>query len=263
MPRRALFEFSCEAFFEVPEDQFGHAAKSIFCGCLSTLRRFKPSQSFLATFPSRWRSKLLKVGAANLRTDSACRSASVLRITSRIVKRSLFLLTSVLLAAWSVAAQLTLADVQQVIAQAATRASQISTNSVIAVSDREGYILGVWSVNGMTPATGAFTDLVANATAKAGTAAFLSTDQQAFTSRTAGFIVQQHFPPGINNKPPGPLVGVNFSNLPFSDVNRLKDPASYDSTLTNGVNGGPVPTPITGGLAGTPGGVPLYKNGHL
>ena len=179
------------------------------------------------------------------------------------MKRSLFLLTSVLLAGSSASAQLTLADVQQVIAQAATRASRVSTNSVIAVSDREGYILGVWSVNGMTPATGAFTDLVANATAKAGTAAFLSSDQQAFTSRTAGFIVQQHFPPGINNKPPGPLVGVNFSNLPFSDVNRLKDPASYDSTLTNGVNGGPVPTPITGGLAGTPGGVPLYKNRHL
>ena len=41
-------------------------------------------------------------------------------------------------------AQLTLADVQQVIAQAATRASQVSSNSVIAVSDREGYVLGVW-----------------------------------------------------------------------------------------------------------------------
>jgi len=163
----------------------------------------------------------------------------------------------------SAPAQLTLADVQRVFAQAATRAGQVSTNSVIAVTDREGYVLGVWNVNGMTPATSAFTDLVANALARAGTAAFLSSDQQAFTSRTAGFIVQQHFPPGVNNKPPGPLVGVNFSNLPFSDVNRLKNPATYDPTLTSGTNGGLVPTPITGGLAGTPGGVPLYKNGHL
>ena len=115
----------------------------------------------------------------------------------------------------------------------------------------------------MTAPAGPFIDLVANAIARAGTAAFLSSDQQAFTSRTAGFIVQQHFPPGVNNKPPGPLVGVNFSNLPFSDVNRLKDPAAYDPTLTSGTNGGLVPTPITGGLAGTPGGVPLYKNGRL
>jgi len=179
------------------------------------------------------------------------------------VKRTFFAVTFVLLAAGSTPAQLTLADVQRIIAQAATRANHISTNSIIAVSDREGYVLGVWSVNGMTAATGAFTDLVANATMRAGTAAFLSSDQQAFTSRTAGFIVQQHFPPGVNNKPPGPLVGVNFSNLPFSDVNRLKNPASYDSTVTNGINGGLVPTPITGGLAGVPGGVPLYKNGRL
>ena len=160
-------------------------------------------------------------------------------------------------------AQLTLADVQQVIAQAATRASQVSTNSVLAVTDREGYVLGVWSVNGATPATATFTNLAADAIAKAGTAAFLSSDQHAFTSRTAGFIVQQNFPPGVQNKPPGPLVGVNFSNLPFTDVNRLKDPATYNPLLTNGVNGGVVPTPITGGLAGTPGGVPLYKNGKL
>jgi uncharacterized protein GlcG (DUF336 family) len=156
-------------------------------------------------------------------------------------------------------AQLSLSDVQQVIAQAATRAHRISTNSIIAVTDREGYVLGVWTVHGATPPI----DVLANAIAKAGTAAFLSSDQHAFTSRTAGFIVQQHFPPGVRNRPPGPLVGVNFSNLPFSDVNRLKDPSTYTPTLTNGLNGAPVPTPITGGLAGTPGGVPLYQNGRL
>jgi uncharacterized protein GlcG (DUF336 family) len=163
----------------------------------------------------------------------------------------------------SARAQLTLADVQQVIAQAASRAQTISQNSVIGVTDREGYVLGVWSVNGSTNVTAAFTDLVANAIARAGTAGFLSSDQHAFSSRTAGFIVQQNFPPGVKNRGPGPLVGVNFSNLPFSDVNRLKDPARYNPGLTNGVNGGPVPTPITGGLAGVPGGVPLYKAGKL
>jgi uncharacterized protein GlcG (DUF336 family) len=160
-------------------------------------------------------------------------------------------------------AQLTLADVQQVIAQASSRAAQISPNSVIAVIDREGYVLGVWSVNGSTPATVAFTNLVADAINRAGTAAFLSSDQNAFTSRTAGFIVQQNFPPGVRNRPPGPLVGVNFSNLPFSDVNRFKNPATFNPALTNGVNGAPVPAPITGGLTGVNGGVPLYKNGKL
>ena len=175
-------------------------------------------------------------------------------------------LLSVLLVAFGIAtarAQLTLADVQQVIAQAASRAQIISPNSVVAVTDREGYVLGVWSVNGATAITPALTDLMANAIARAGTAAFLSSDQHAFTTRTAGFIVQQNFPPGVKNRGPGPLVGVNFSNLPFSDVNRLKDPAGFNPALTNGINGGPVPTPITGGLAGVPGGVPLYKGGKL
>jgi uncharacterized protein GlcG (DUF336 family) len=175
------------------------------------------------------------------------------------VRQICFVLIVNLLAALPASGQLTLANVQQIIAQAATRANQVSTNSVVAVTDREGYVLGVWTVNGAPPPT----DLVANATTKAGTAAFLSSDQHAFTSRTAGFIVQQNFPPGVQNRPPGPLVGVNFSNLPFTDVNRLKDPATYNPAMTNGLNGGPVPTPITGGLAGTPGGVPLYKGGRL
>jgi uncharacterized protein GlcG (DUF336 family) len=179
------------------------------------------------------------------------------------LKQLLVIAGLVLLLANRAWAQFTLADVQTVMAQAATRAAAVNSNSVIAVTDREGYVLGVWVVSGASPASSAFTNLVADAIAKAGTAAFLSSDQHAFSSRTAGFIVQQHFPPGIRNKPPGPLVGVNFSNLPFSDVNRLKDPAGYNPFVTNGINGGPVPTPITGGLAGTPGGLPLYKNGKL
>lgn len=179
------------------------------------------------------------------------------------VKALLLTLPLLLLFAPKICAQLLLTDVEKVIAQAATRAATISSNSVIAVTDREGYVLGVWSVNGTTPATGDFTNLVGNAIAKAGTAAYLSSDQHAFTTRTAGFIVQQSFPPGVRNRPTGPLVGVNFSNLPFTDVNRLKDPATYDPALTNGLNGAPVPTPFTGGLAGSPGGLPLYKDGHL
>ena len=51
----------------------------------------------------------------------------------------------------AVDAQLTAADVTRVIEQAVTRAVSISGNSVIAVTDREGYVLGVWNVSGGEP----------------------------------------------------------------------------------------------------------------
>ncbi|HZV35394.1 MAG TPA: hypothetical protein VFB72_12545, partial [Verrucomicrobiae bacterium] len=114
------------------------------------------------------------------------------------------------LAVFPVFGQLTLSDVQTIVAQAVTRATQVSSNSLIAIVDREGFVLGVWSVNGTTPATSTFTNMLADAIAKAGTASFLSSDQHAFTSRTAGFIIQQNFAPGVMNSGPGPLFGVNF-----------------------------------------------------
>src|SRR6476646_10699831 len=142
--------------------------------------------------------------------------------------------------AHSLGAQLTAADVQKVINQAVTRAGSISPNSVIAVTDREGYVLGVWNVHGGEP-TG---PQVATAVSKAGTAAFLSSNQNAFTSRTAGFIIQQHFPPGITNTAPGPLVGVGLSNLFFSDINKFKGPGSVPLfNATPGMAVVPVPGP--------------------
>ena len=163
----------------------------------------------------------------------------------------------------SARAQMTAGDVSIVIAQAVSRASVVSPASVIAVVDREGYLLGVWSADGDT-ASAAFLDKLPNAIAKAGTAAFLSSDNHAFTSRTAAAIVQRHFPAGARNRPPGPLVGVNFSQLSFSDVNRFKDPGTFSvGAGASGVNGAAVPLPVSGGLAGTAGGVPLYKAGSL
>jgi uncharacterized protein GlcG (DUF336 family) len=181
------------------------------------------------------------------------------------VRRIFPILLFALLAARTPAAQLTLADVQTVIAQAVTRATALTaplkTNAVVAVLDREGWVLGVWAVNTNLATNDA---LVAEAIAKAGTAAFLSSGQNAFSSRTAGFIVQQHFPPGIANKPPGPLVGVNFSQLGFSDVNKFKAPGSVISYGSSpGLTLVAPSLPLTGGLAGTPGGLPLYKNGEL
>ena len=182
-----------------------------------------------------------------------------------MVKQIFPILLFALLAAQNASAQLTLADVQTIMAQAVTRAAALAaplkTNAVIAVTDREGWVLGVWALNTNSSAAD---PLVAEAIAKAGTAAFLSSSQNAFSTRTAGDIVQQHFPPGIANTPPGPLVGVNFSQLGFSDINTFKAPGSV---ITYGSSPGLTliapPLPLTGGLEGTPGGVPLYKNGAL
>src|SRR6266581_4001684 len=132
--------------------------------------------------------------------------------------RVLLFLAAASLFAPAAFAQLTAADVTTIINQAVIRASKVSPNSVIAVTDREGYVLGVWVVRG-GPATPAE---IATAVSKAGTAAYLSSNQNAFTSRTAGFIIQQHFPPGVSNTAPGPLVGVGLSNLFVSDVNHFK-----------------------------------------
>src|SRR3989442_8365124 len=125
-------------------------------------------------------------------------------------------------------------DVATVIAQALTRANYFvtngtATNGVVAVVDREGFVLGVWSLYSNPDQLE-----VIDAITKAGTAAFLSSGQQAFSSRTAGFIVQQNFPTGIQNRPSGPLVGGNFSNLSFSDVNRFKDPHTYSPAAFGG-----------------------------
>jgi uncharacterized protein GlcG (DUF336 family) len=172
------------------------------------------------------------------------------------------LLFALLLSALTARAQMTLAEVTTVLAQAVSRAAVVSPASVVAVVDREGFVLGVWSVNGAAPAA----DIQANAIAKAGTAAFLSSAQNAFTPRTAAMIVQQNFPPGVVNKPPGPLVGVNFSQLAFSDINRYKLPAEAGRLTLGSSPAAPltqIATPLTGGLAGTAGGVPLYRAGVL
>jgi uncharacterized protein GlcG (DUF336 family) len=154
-------------------------------------------------------------------------------------------------------AQLTATDVQTIVNQATTRALQISPNSVIAVTDREGDVLAVWSVNGAPPSALDISSCVS----KAGTASYLSSNQNAFTSRTAGFIIQQHFPPGVRNTAPGPLVGVGLSNLFTSDINKFRAPGSV---ITFSSTPGLTIVPVFGtSLDGSPGGVPLYKNGIL
>lgn len=174
--------------------------------------------------------------------------------------------------------QLTGEEVELILAQAATQASRTHRHAIIAVTDREGFLLGLWDMDRQLPSPlplFTLTDsavvraygLAGGAITRASTAAFLSSDQNAFTTRTAGFIIQQHFPPGIRNTPPGPLVGVGFSNLFYSDVNRVKlIPPGFDgnapvaATTSPGVRAPAFPL---SSLNDSPGGVPLYKGGHL
>ena len=163
---------------------------------------------------------------------------------------------------------LSVADVQKIVAQAALQASADSSPATIAVVDRVGNVLALFRMTGAPPVAripaapgGANIDLQglnvpaeAAAVAKAITGAYLSSGGNAFSSRTASMIVQQHFPPapstvGLES---GPLFGVQFSQLPCSDLAVRFGP---DALI------GPKRSPL--GLAADPGGFPLYKNGVL
>ncbi len=148
---------------------------------------------------------------------------------------------------------LTAADVTTILQQAAKAATANNDKCAVAISDREGYILGVYFPFGTLPppVAGGINLAEINAIDKAGTAAYLSSGGEAFTSRTAGYIIQPHFPPGISNTAPGPLTGVGLSSLPFSDINHFRNPTSPTAGIANT------------SLSGNPGGIPLYKNGVL
>ncbi|HST28304.1 MAG TPA: heme-binding protein, partial [Rudaea sp.] len=155
------------------------------------------------------------------------------------------------------------ADVQTVVAQAAAEAQSQGKPAVIAVVDRVGNVLAVYRMTG-APVTMTITSGRAvvggleglavpselAAIAKAVTGAYLSSEGNAFSTRTASQIVQEHFNPGVQGTPAGPLFGVQFSQLPCSDL------ATHFSA---GTGVGPHNSPL--GLAADPGGFPLYKSG--
>jgi uncharacterized protein GlcG (DUF336 family) len=160
---------------------------------------------------------------------------------------------------------LTVADVQQVVAQAVAEAQTRNAKATIAVVDRVGNVLGVFKMNGaaatftITGQRGAVGGLEGiailpselAAISKAITGAYLSSEGNAFSSRTASQIVQEHFNPRENEQPGGPLFGVQFSSLSCSDVNLQIGAGTI----------GPKRSPL--GLSADPGGLPLYKNGTL
>ncbi len=157
-------------------------------------------------------------------------------------------------------------EVEQVIAQAVAEAQARNVAATIAVVDRVGNVLAVFRMNaaatsvtvaspgpaidGGLEGVNIVPDSLA-AISKAITAAYLSTEGNAFTTRTASQIVQEHFNPLDNLQAAGPLFGVQFSHLPCSDLL---------SRFAGGlVAPGPHRSPL--GLSADPGGVPLYKAG--
>jgi uncharacterized protein GlcG (DUF336 family) len=159
---------------------------------------------------------------------------------------------------------LTADDVRQIIAQAVNEAKAISRPGTIVVTDRLGNVLAVYRMAGASPIQrvsserglaggleGLNIPAEFGAISKALTSVYFSSEGNAFTSRTAGQIVQEHFNPGDITAPSGPLFGVQISNLPCSDIN----------VPFNGVGPSPGPHPAPVGLAADPGGISLYKAG--
>jgi len=173
---------------------------------------------------------------------------------------------------------LTTAEVQRIITQAVGEARARGLPSIIAVTDRVGNVLGVYFMNGARTrmltsrlaATGQLNprpdvdlqgvevESTMGAISKAITGAYLSSGGNAFSTRTASMIVQEHFPkaPTTAGLESGPLFGVQFSQLPCSDLNtRFASGFALDARI------GPKRSPL--GLSADPGGFPLYKNGVL
>ncbi|HXV40921.1 MAG TPA: heme-binding protein [Steroidobacteraceae bacterium] len=159
---------------------------------------------------------------------------------------------------------LSVGEVETVVARAVAEAQAQGAAATIAVVDRVGNVLAVFRMTGAATtvtvqsngASGGLEgvsivpDTMA-AIAKAVTAAYLSTEGHAFGTRTASQIVQEHFNPGEALAPAGPLFGVQFSQLPCSDLSARFAGGAADA--------GPKRSPL--GLAADPGGLPLYKGG--
>lgn len=181
----------------------------------------------------------------------------------------------------SAASALTVADVQTVVGQAVNEAQALGVDATIAVVDRVGNVLAVYRMGnagtrslllsstegqaGADPVAAGLEgirlpvaplpfnlDQLA-AISKAVTGAYLSSEGNAFSSRTASQIVQEHFNPGEFFQPGGPLFGVQFSQLACSDFMQAFSGA--------GTSPGPHQSPF--GLSADPGGFPLYKDGTV
>ncbi len=171
------------------------------------------------------------------------------------------------------------AEVRTVLSQAVRGAQSLGVAATFAVVDRVGNVLSVYRmagapattrIDGQVGAVGGLEGLVVPSTlaaiSKAGTGAYLSSQGNAFSTRTASQIVQEHFNPGERNQPGGPLFGVQFSQLMCGDVTVRNSDITDGRPLGGnkfsfGGSIGPRPMPL--GLSADPGGIPLYKQGDV
>lgn len=169
-------------------------------------------------------------------------------------------------------------NVEWIIRQAVSESWDRGAASTIAVVDRVGNVLAVYEMAGASPTVvvdpnrevrrgapegdglnGFVGDIAAAAAiSKAITGAYLSSNGNAFSTRTASNIIQENFLPLSRHLEGGPLFGVQFSSLPCSDL-----VARFASNNGGTINAriGPKRSPL--GLAGDPGGFPLYLDGAL
>lgn len=158
------------------------------------------------------------------------------------------------------AESLTQAEAASIVARTVAAATAEGVKATVVVTDREANVLAAFRMAGAPASSvlsgggragqgleGATVPALFAAISKAGTASFFGTRGNAFTTRTASYIVQQHFPPTVDLQAGGPLFGVQLSSLPCTDV-----------TVPRGAASGFLPL----GLSADPGGVPLYKNGE-
>ena len=167
---------------------------------------------------------------------------------------------------------LTQAEVQSI---AMAAAASINVPLTIAISDRRGVILAVYSTPGAFPfAVGNFSQTLPADEVAAGlahTAAFFSNDQAPLSSRTVRFITQIHFPPGVADTEGNGQYGIENTNrgCPFN-VSYLPGQSFPPSTLIHNPS-----APGVGILTGkpdvldsdpnavNPGGVPIFKNNRV
>ena len=176
---------------------------------------------------------------------------------------------------------LTAADVQSVIQSAA---KSVNAGMSIAVTDRQGNILGVFQTPG-APATsignfGVPVNTNDLAVALARTTGFFSNDQAPLTSRTVRSISASHFPAGVMFTESGPLYGIENTNRGCSlNANFVPGQAIPPATLTNsatcgnsrrhacssgiglGIITGKADLLDSDQAAVNPGGIPLFKGG--
>src|SRR5271168_106779 len=166
---------------------------------------------------------------------------------------------------------LQVADVQNIV-QAAVNSANV--DMVVAVVDRAGFVLGVFRTqNAPVTAIGNFGQVLdANdvAVALARTGAFFSNDQAPLSSRTVRYISGIHFPPGVTNTSNGALYGIENTNrgciLATNYIAGQQIPPAITTSGSPdrlGIITGKTDVMDSNQSAVNPGGVPIFKNGHV